>query len=96
MSQIAVTLITEPRLRTLCTVTLRHLGFRVREAGHGSEVTAFLAAEPTRLVIAGSDVPELHIIREACTNHPARFLAISPDEKIATLLELIEEPQKSG
>ena len=86
----AVTYIPEGRLRILCSLILRHLGFRVHESENLEDLAAVIAADGVELLVAEKTVIGEEAVQRACSVKHIECIHVSPDEKIAAVLKLLE------
>jgi hypothetical protein len=86
----AVTYIPEGRLRTLCSVILRHMGYRVHESENLEDLAAVIAVDGVQLLVAEQTVIGEEAVQRACSIKHIECIHVSPDEKIAIVLKLLE------
>jgi hypothetical protein len=89
-----VTYVKEERLRTLCTVILRHLGYRVYEALSAHEAAATVRSQSAAVLVAGSDEHENEELRTTCSDARIKCITVAPDSPIEVVLSLLERRAK--
>lgn len=74
----------------LCAVILRHLGYRVHEVTTAEEAVAVVNAESAGLLVIGNDSSNNRDLETACREAAVKLVTVGPEERIQTLLGLLE------
>ena len=80
----------DARLEMLCSVILRHMGYRVYEANDPVEALAMVEAEATRLFVSTPEMIGDPRVNAFCTRNGATGVSVGPDKSIERLLPLLE------
>ena len=78
------------RLEVLCSVILRHMGYRVYEAADVAEAAAMIEAHETTLFVADGELVKNPRVAAFCESNGVQCVSIDPNERIDTLLPLLE------
>lgn len=80
----------DARLEMLCSVILRHMGYRVYEANDPAEALAMVEAEATRLLVSTPETIDDPRITAFCIRNNVAPVSVGPDKSIERLLPLLE------
>ena len=80
----------DARLEMLCSVILRHMGYRVYEANDPVEALAMVEAETTRLFVSTPEMIGDPRVTAFCTRNCVTGVSVGPDKSIERLLPLLE------
>lgn len=80
----------DPRLEVLCSVILRHMGYRVYEARDVAEAAAMIEAEDTTLFVADAPLLQNPRVHTFCESNGVKCVSVDPTERVETLLPLLE------
>jgi hypothetical protein len=85
-----ITCIADGRLRTLCSLILRHMGFRVLDTDTPDLAVALIATESASVLIAGTEGREHAGLMELCSRHEVECIHVDMGQPIDSLLVLLE------
>lgn len=91
LRQVAVTCVHEGRLRTLCSVILRHMGYEVREAQDVAQAKTMMDAQSTAVLIVGRSEADNEELKKFCADGRLKYIFVAPEERIESLLVLLEQ-----
>ena len=80
----------DARLEILCSVILRQMGHRVYEAADIPEATAMIEASGTVVFVSTPGIADDPRVERLCARHDVQCVTVGADERIATLLPLLE------
>ncbi len=78
------------RLEILCSVILRQMGHRVYEAGDVPEATSMIEASGTVVFVSTPEIADDPRVARLCARHGVKCVTVGAEERIATLLPLLE------
>jgi hypothetical protein len=85
-----LTCVEDRKLKTLCSMILRGLGFRVVEATSPDEAAAMIEAESPAVLVAGSEA-QLHTgLLQVCEERNVQRVHVDVQQPISSLVLLLE------
>jgi DNA-binding NtrC family response regulator len=78
------------RLRGLCSVILRHMGYRVHEVSTAAEAARMLESENASVVVAAQAVLDDPELERVCRHNQVTCIRVDSEARIDTLLPLLE------
>jgi hypothetical protein len=85
---VALTCIADRRLRIVCTILLRHRGYRVLEADTVEEADALLTSQSISLLVGGALADPEDKLGQFARGTAIRHVRLAPNLPIESLLQL--------
>ena len=85
-----LTCVTDSKLKTLCSMILRGLGFRVLEATSPDEAAAMIEAESPAVLVAGSEAQMHPGLLQVCGKYNVQQVHVDVNQPISSLVLLLE------
>ena len=85
-----LTCVSDAKLKTLCSMILRGVGYRVIEATSPDEAAAMIEAESPAVLVAGSEARAHSGLLQVCGKHNVQQVHVDVDQPISSLVLLLE------